>query len=189
MFRFLRQIVVSTVCLALLVCAAYPLAVTAVGKVFFPEQAAGSLVYRDGVPIGSALLGQAFSGAGFFHPRPSAASYDGHLSGGSNLGPTSSVLAERLEKEAKSLRTDQQGPLPVDRLTASASGLDPHLSPEGARMQAQRVAEARNLSIQTVLSLVDAHVEEPEWGLFGEPRVNVLQLNNALDELHHTQKP
>lgn len=204
MFRLIRQIVVSTVCLALLLCLAYPLSVTAVGKVFFPKQAAGSLVYEGNTPIGSALLGQAFSEDRFFHPRPSAVQYDGHTSGGSNLGPTSPVLAERFRKDAEALhretsvsleQTDslsnetaslcvQGRPLPVDRLTASGSGLDPHLSPEGALMQVPRVAQARQLPVAQVRELVEAQIEGPEWGLFGEPRVNVLLLNKALDALH-----
>ena len=193
MFRLVRQVIVSTACLALLLCLAYPLSVTAVGRVFFPEQASGSLVYRGSVPVGSALLGQAFSEARFFHPRPSAVRYDGRSSGGSNLGPTSSVLEERLREEAASLRQEEAGslqapapavqPLPVDRLTASGSGLDPHLSPEGALMQVARVAQARNLPVEQVRQLVESRIEGPEWGLFGEARVNVLLLNKALDEL------
>lgn len=172
MFKLIRQSVLSTLCLAVLLCAAYPMLVTGAADAFFPKEAAGSLILRDGAIVGSALIGQPFSSAKYFHPRPSAAGYNAGSSSGSNYGPTSKALAERSE-----------GVLPVDMLTASGSGLDPHISPDAALMQVRRVAEARGLSPEAVEKLVRGHVEGPEWGVWGEPKVNVLRLNLALDEL------
>ena len=166
MFKLIRQSVLSTLCLAVLLCAAYPMLVTGAADAFFPKEAAGSLILRDGAIVGSALIGQPFSSAKYFHPRPSAAGYNAGSSSGSNYGPTSKALAER-----------------VDMLTASGSGLDPHISPDAALMQVRRVAEARGLSPEAVEKLVRGHVEGPEWGVWGEPKVNVLRLNLALDEL------
>ncbi len=184
MFKLIRQSVLSTLCLAVLLCAAYPLLVTGVANAFFPKEAAGSLILRDGAIVGSALIGQPFSSAKYFHPRPSAAGYDAGSSSGSNYGPTSKALAERVRASEQELRAERpEGVLPVDMLTASGSGLDPHISPEAALMQARRVAEARGLSLETVEKLVRGHVEGPEWGVWGEPKVNVLRLNLALDEL------
>lgn len=154
------------------------------GQRLFPKEAAGSLILRDGAIVGSALIGQPFSSAKYFHPRPSAAGYDAGSSSGSNYGPTSKALAERVRASEQELRAERpEGVLPVDMLTASGSGLDPHISPEAALMQARRVAEARGLSLETVEKLVRGHVEGPEWGVWGEPKVNVLRLNLALDEL------
>ena len=184
MFKLVRQSIVSTLLLAVLLCAAYPLLVTGVADAFFPKQAAGSLIVRDGVLVGSELIGQPFVEARYFHPRPSAADYNGGSSTGSNYGPTSKKLAERAGATAQELRKERpEGVLPVDSLTTSGSGLDPHISPDAALLQAQRVAGARGLSQEKVEELVRTHVEGPEWGLWGEPRVNVLQLNLALDEL------
>ena len=183
MFKLLRQSIVSTLALAVLLCAAYPLLVTGVADAFFPRQAAGSLIVRDGVVVGSALIGQSFSEARYFHPRPSAANYDAGSSSGSNYGPTSKALEERVAAEAGELRKERpEGVLPADSLTASGSGLDPHISPDAALMQVRRVAEARNLSPEAVEALVREHVQGPEWGVWGEPRVTVLQLNLARDE-------
>ena len=180
MFKLIRQSVLSTLCLAVLLCAAYPLLVTGVANAFFPKEAAGSLILRDGAIVGYALIGHPFSRPKYLHPRPTAAGYDA----GSNYGPTSKALAERVRASEQELRAERpEGVLPVDMLTASGSGLDPHISPEAALMQARRVAEARGLSLETVEKLVRGHVEGPEWGVWGEPKVNVLRLNLALDEL------
>ncbi|KHJ53217.1 ATPase [Aureimonas altamirensis] len=165
---------------------AYPLAMTGFAGAVFPEQAAGSLVERDGRIVGSALVGQAFSGPGYLHPRPSAAGggYDASASGGSNLGPTSERLRERLATDSAALRA-QYGvsTLPADAATMSASGLDPHVSPHYARIQAARIAEARGMAREDVLRLIDLAEEGRTFGFLGEPRVNVLSVNLALDEM------
>lgn len=188
MYIIIRQSIVITLFLALILCAAYPLCVTGAGQLFFPSQANGSLVVRAGKVIGSRLVGQRFSGPGFFQGRPSAAGrgYDGMASGGSNLGPTSAVLSQRMTAEAARLRTENPGDAlpPVDLLTASGSGLDPHISPEAAMFQVARVATARGLNPERVAALVQSRIEGPELGVFGSDRVNVLELNLALDEMH-----
>ncbi|HEX5750123.1 MAG TPA: potassium-transporting ATPase subunit KdpC [Archangium sp.] len=165
----------------------YPLAVTGVSQVLFPEEANGSLVtHEKGQVVGSALIGQGFSRPGYFQPRPSAAGngYDAVASSGSNLGPTSRKLRERAVAEAERLRQenpDAPGPVPAELVTTSGSGLDPHLSPEAARWQVPRVARARHVAPERILAVVDAHTEGRTLGVLGEPRVNVLQLNLALD--------
>ncbi|QOG05232.1 potassium-transporting ATPase subunit KdpC [Aureimonas sp. OT7] len=165
---------------------AYPLAMTGFAGAVFPEQAAGSLVERDGRIVGSALVGQAFSGPGYLHPRPSAAGggYDASASGGSNLGPASARLQERLGADSAALQA-QYGvsTIPADAATTSASGLDPHVSPQYARMQAARIAEARGMERTDVLRLIDRAQEGRTLGFLGEPRVNVLSVNLALDEM------
>lgn len=188
--RIIRQSLVSTLLLALVVCAAYPAVVTALGWMLFPETAGGSLIRLSGTVVGSKLIGQRFDDPGYFHGRPSAAGqgYDAMASGGSNLGPTSAALARRMEDEAGRLRRDNPQmppsvPLPVDLLTASGSGLDPHISPQAALVQAQRVARSRGLSVQVVTGLVESRVEEAELGVLGSERVNVLELNMALDAM------
>jgi K+-transporting ATPase ATPase C chain len=164
----------------------YPAVVTLIGGALFPYQAEGSLITRDGQMIGSALIAQAFDQDRYFHPRPSAAGdggYDGMHSGGSNLGPTNQKLIDRVKMGAEALRhenPDLQG-LPADLLTTSASGLDPDISPEGALAQVPRVARARSLSEAQVEALVRGHTQGPELGLFGQPRINVLELNLELD--------
>jgi K+-transporting ATPase ATPase C chain len=167
----------------------YPLAVTGAGQLLFPHRADGSLVEQNGKVVGSALLGQSFSDPRYFWPRPSAAGkdgYDGLASAGSNLGPSNPKLLDAVServaayREANHLGADD--PVPVDAVTASASGLDPQISVANARLQATRVAEARGVDPPTVLRLVDAHTEHRQWGFLGEDAVNVLQLNLALDQ-------
>ena len=175
----------------------YPGIMTPLLESAFPQQAQGTIITRaDGTPIGSGLLGQDFSDPRYFHPRPSAAGtgYDALASGGSNLAPTNRVLFEGSEHgtagvsaRARQYRSDNSLPadavLPPDAVTSSASGLDPHISPENAELQVRRVAAARRLGEQRVLALVEAAVEPRQWGIFGEPRVNVLRLNQLLESL------
>ncbi|MEF2071645.1 potassium-transporting ATPase subunit KdpC [Consotaella aegiceratis] len=163
---------------------AYPLAVTGLAQLLFPEEANGSLFERDGVVIGSRLVAQDFRGNAYFHPRPSAVGYDGAGSGGSNLAPTSKALIERVRADAERLSDDAGGAaVPVDLVTSSGSGLDPDISPAAAQFQVERVARTRGLAASDVRSLVRNAVEGPLLGIFGEPRVNVLELNLALDDL------
>jgi K+-transporting ATPase ATPase C chain len=156
-------------------------------QVFFPHEANGSLVTRKGIVIGSSLLAQPFEGAHYFHPRPSAAGqgYDAANSGGSNLGPLSKELLERVKKRAVDYRTENglafDAVVPADAVTASASGLDPHISVKNALLQASRVARMRDISEQTVLETIQAHTEGRDVWVLGEPRVNVLSLNLSMD--------
>jgi len=165
----------------------YPLAITGLCQLFFPHQANGSLVPQGDKIIGSELLGQAFSKPEYFHPRPSAAGSDGYdasNSGGSNYGPTNQKLIDRVKASVARFRKenpDYTGPVPADLLTTSASGLDPHISPDSARAQAPRVAKARAVPLDQVERLIAELTENPDLGLLGEPRVNVLKLNLALD--------
>jgi potassium-transporting ATPase KdpC subunit len=164
---------------------AYPLAVTGVAQALFADQADGSLLERDGEVVGSELVGQPFTEPIYFHPRPSAVRYDGTLSSGSNLGPTNPELLKAIARRAEAYRQENGlGPdaqVPVDAVTASGSGLDPDISVANARLQALRVADARGLPIADVLDLIGQHTDDRTFGFLGEPRVNVLELNLALD--------
>ncbi len=172
--------VVTTVICGIL----YPLVVTALAQLFLPAQANGEQIQRDGKVIGSKLIGQPFSSSGYFHSRPSAAGngYDGLSSGGSNLGPTNRLLVERVRGDLKKLQAENPGvPVPVDLVTTSASGLDPEISPSAAEFQIPRVARERGMNKAEVRALVRRHTEGRQFGIWGEPRVHVLELNLDLD--------
>src|SRR5580704_9316401 len=158
----------------------YPLAMTGIAQLLFPKQANGSKIVENGKVIGSDLLAQKFESPRYFWPRPSTADYATVASGASNKGPTSADLKKSIDERRKIFGADA----PVDLLTASGSGLDPHISAEAARLQIARVASARNMSIEQFTALVEQAIEQPQFGFLGEPRVNVLQLNRALDQLH-----
>lgn len=184
MLTFLRPALTLLIAFTLITGIAYPLAMTELAQAVFPAQARGSLVARDGQVVGSALIGQNFTADRYFHPRPSAAGtgYDAAASSGTNLGPTSAKLAERLKTDAAALRAaGVAGPIPADAITTSGSGLDPDISPANALAQAPRVAGARGVDPALVRDLVEAHIERASFGVFGDPRVNVLALNLALD--------
>jgi len=187
MFAHLGPAVVLTVLLTVLTGVIYPLAVTGVAQVVFPRQANGSLIVKDGKQVGSELIGQPFDDPKYFWSRPSATSpfpYNAGSSSASNQGPTNPALAEAVKSRIDALRAADPGnatPVPVDLVTASASGLDPHISPAAALYQVPRVARARKLNEAVVRRLVAENTEGRRWGFFGEPRVNVLNLNLALD--------
>lgn len=167
----------------------YPMVATAIGQVAFHDKANGSIVTRNGTPVGSRLIGQNFVAPEYFHPRPSAAGagYDGATSSGSNLGPTNADFLRTVTERVAAYRTDNglaaNAIVPVDAVTASGSGLDPHISLANARLQAPRVAERRGLELAVVLTLVERHTDGRDLGVLGEPGVNVLTLNLALDAL------
>ena len=187
MRRQLLPALLAFVALTLIVGVAYPLAVTGITQLAFPSRADGSLVQRDGVVVGSSLIGQAFTSPRYFQPRPSAAGdgYDGSSSSPSNLGPSNPTLIEDVTKRIAAYRVaNRLGPnadVPIEAVTSSGSGLDPDISPADARLQAGRVARARNLPLARVLELVAQHTDARPLGFLGEPGVNVLELNLALD--------
>ena len=187
---FIRQLtpaVLAVVVFTVLCGFVYPLAVTAVAQVAFREKADGSLIEVDGTLIGSSLIGQQFAAPGYFHPRPSAAGagYDAMASSFSNLGPTNPDFLAAVQERVAAYRSENglaaTQPVPVDAVTASGSGLDPDISVANAKLQTPRVAEARGLPVDRVLALIDEHTSGRQWGFLGEPGVNVLRLNLALD--------
>jgi len=198
MLKELRPAVVVLVGLTLITGLFYPLAMTGFAQVLFPAQAQGSLIMRDGKVVGSSLIGQSFNDPKYFHGRPSAttapdpqdssktveAPYNAANSGGSNLGPTSKALSDRLAVDVERLKAENpSAAVPIDLVTSSGSGLDPDISPDAAYFQVPRVAQARGVSPERLRALIESQIQGRPLGLFGEPRVNVLKLNLALDEL------
>jgi len=185
--REIRRSVVAVLALGILLCAFYPLLIWAIGQMFFSEKANGSLLMEGKTVVASSLLAQGFTGTQYFHPRPSAAGqgYDATASGGTNLGPLSRNLIDAVRQRVEDYRKENNlppdAPVPADAVTSSGSGLDPHVSLENALLQAARVAKARGMSSEGIRRRIDEHTEGRSLGIFGEPRVNVLTLNLALD--------
>jgi len=189
MFKQLRPAIASVIVFTLFTGFLFPFVITGIANVIFPSKAQGSLITQNGQVIGSELIGQNFSKPEYFHPRPSAAGngYDASNSGGSNLGPTSQKLMDQIRDRAVAYRAengmDSTALVPADAVTASASGLDPHISPANAHLQAARVARARNLDVTQVFRLIERTTDQPTFGIIGDPGVNVLKLNLALDRI------
>jgi K+-transporting ATPase ATPase C chain len=183
--------ILMTIVTTVLLGVAYPLAVTGLAQVLFPAKANGQLIERNGTVVGSAIIGQAFSSPGYFRSRPSAAGtgYDAANSGGTNLGPTNKKLIDAVKQAVSDAQKENPGtPVPVDLVTSSASGLDPDISPAAAAFQVPRIAKERGMPEADVRELVDAFTARRQLGFFGEPRVNVLRLNLALDDRHPMKK-
>ena len=185
--KLLIQSILLTIVFTVITGIVYPLVITGIAQVAFKDKANGSLIERNGEIVGSELIAQQFTGDKYFWPRPSAGSYATVPSGASNYGPTSQKLHDAVLTNAAAFRAGNKlpavAPVPADMVFTSASGLDPHISPEAARLQIARVAAARTADVAQVTSLVDKFVEPPQWGFLGEPRVNVLKLNLALDAM------
>jgi K+-transporting ATPase ATPase C chain len=185
MFSELRPAILMTLVLTVITGLMYPLVVTGVSGLLLSYRATGSLIVHNGTVIGSELIGQQFTGPRYFHPRPSAAGdkgYDATASGGSNLGAIDPRLIDRVKEAAAQLHTEHAAPIPIDLVTTSASGLDPHITPAAAEFQIPRVARERGMPEEAVRQLVRRQTENRQFGVLGEPRVNVLRLNLALDE-------
>ena len=183
--------VLMTIATTVLLGIVYPLVVTVLAMVLFHDKANGQLIQRDGNVIGSRIIGQPFTGPGYFHSRPSAAGngYDAANSGGTNFAPTNQKLIDRVKQDVESLRSESAGkPIPIDLITTSASGLDPHISPAAADFQIPRVARERGMTEEAVRALLAKHVESRQLGFLGEPRINVLELNLDLDRTHPPQR-
>jgi K+-transporting ATPase ATPase C chain len=192
MLSLIRPALVSMVFFTLLLGLAYPLLITGVAQVAFPHQANGSLIVSGGKVVGSELIGQNFARPEYLHPRPSAAGSDGYdasASSGSNLGPLNSDLAKRVKESADALRAQGATSIPADAVTASGSGLDPDISPANALLQAERIATARGIEPRLVREIVQAHIQDRTFGVLGQPRVNVLQTNLALDARYPVEHP